>query len=443
MKLKTKIQLFSSLFMLVLILIINTSIYFLFYKLSADNELEELASHTNTIITSLNSNPEIAKNDLLKAFLPMDGMIRVIPKEGEPLAHTKDRDYFNLPGEYSVAESQTIINQQGEWFAVISKPIIWGDGEILTLQVSKHLINLTETMKVLLYVLVVASIIILIPTVIAGNVLSRFLLSPIKAFIQTMNANAKHAEWEKIDRNSKSKDELYEMTKAYNDMIDKLKEAYEKQEIFVSDASHELKTPISIVKSYAQLMEKRGLANPELFKESVEAINSEADRMQKLVEQMLALAKNKGEHHNEQVDIVSKCKEAVASFIGAYNREIDLDYTDDAVYVKGNADQLQQIMYILIDNALKYSEDKVHVRIRKEEGNTILSVTDYGQGIPVHEQSRIFDRFYRVDKARSRDTGGTGLGLSIARTIALSHKGTLTLKSKVGEGSTFTLKLPL
>ncbi|MFD2043875.1 ATP-binding protein [Ornithinibacillus salinisoli] len=443
MKLKTKIQLFSSLFMFVLILIINISVYFLFHQVSVDSELEELTSQTNTMLESLHENQDITQGELLKAFLPTDGMIRVIPEDGEALVHTKDKAYVDLPGEYVTKESKRIVSLDEGEFAVITKPIIWGDGEVVTLQVSKHLRTLTENMTVLLYVLVLASFIILIPTIVAGNVLSSFLLKPIQLLMQTMKENTAHNKWEKIEVNNRSKDELYEMEMAYNNMIDKLKENYEKQEIFVSDASHELKTPISIVKSYAQLMEKRGLDKPELFQESVQTINAEADRMHKLVEQMLSLAKNKEETGDEQIDIISLCKETIASFRGAYEREIQLQSSLDVLYVNGNTAQLKQILYILIDNGLKYSDNEVQVQISTEADEAILQVRDYGQGIPESDQLRIFDRFYRVDKARSRDTGGTGLGLAIAKAIAESHQGKLTLESTPGKGSTFILKLPI
>ncbi|SHG32611.1 HAMP domain-containing sensor histidine kinase [Ornithinibacillus halophilus] len=444
MKLKTKIQLFSSLFMVILILIINTSVYFLFYKLSTDSELEELKDQTDTIVTSLNDNPSIAEDEFLKAFLPIDGMIRVIPEVGDPQVHSRDKAFFELPAEYHVGETQSIVTlENGEIFAVITKPIIWMNGEVVTLQVSKNLATLSENMRVLFYVLVLASLIILIPTVIAGNVLSRFLLKPIQALNRAMNENTRHAKWEKIDVDNQSKDELHELEKAYNNMIDKLKENYEKQEIFVSDASHELKTPISIVKSYADLIKRRGSENPELISESVEAISSEADRMQKLVEQMLSLAKNKEEAEMEQFNLASVCVDVTTAFKGAYDRTIELVRTDEKILIEGNMNQIKQVLYILVDNALKYSNDRVLVQLEKEQKMVKLMVTDFGPGIREEDKSRIFDRFYRVDKARSRDTGGTGLGLAIAKTIIESHKGSLTVESTIGEGSTFTICLPI
>ena len=445
MKLQTKIQLFSSVFMLILILLINTAIYFLFYNISADSELEQLAAQTDMMVEALNNSSDIPEQELLEAFLPSDGMIRVIGEDSKSVIPilTKKNEYRRLDSAYSTSESRTINTDVAkENVAVITKPIIWNNGDVVTLQVSEHLIALHENMKTLFYVLLVASIVMLIPIFIGANALSRFLLKPIKTLTEAMKGNTTHAQWRKITNLNKSKDELYEMEKTFNEMIDYLKENFRKQEVFVSDASHELKTPISIVKSYAQLLSRRGIDNPKLVHESIEAIDSEADRMQKLVEQMLNLAKNQATQTMENVDFTAVCSEAVKIFRGASDREIHFQHMDEQVSVLGNKDHLEQIVYILIDNALKYSEQSIDIHLTRDDKWINFVVTDYGQGIPQDEQERIFDRFYRIDKARSRETGGTGLGLPIAKAITEAHQGHLSVESEVGKGTTFTLKLP-
>ncbi|WBX80683.1 HAMP domain-containing sensor histidine kinase [Virgibacillus salarius] len=296
MRLRTKIQLFSSLFMLVLIVLINTSIYVLFYKISTDSQLEQLAEQTDTLVKTIKEHPDVTSKELLRSFSPQQGMIQIVDRSETAMKSSSQSSNYKLAPKFTNTETQMIQKQAHEPdVAVVSKPIIWETGkhagEVVTLQVSKHLVTLDNTMTTLFYVLLAASGIMLIPIIIAGNVLSRFLLNPIKAFIHTMRENMKEASWKKIDVDKRSRDEIYEMEKTFNEMIDHLRDNFEKQEIFVSDASHELKTPISIVKSYAQLLERRGTGNPSLVKESIEAIDSEADRMSKLVEQMLSTGK--------------------------------------------------------------------------------------------------------------------------------------------------------
>lgn len=445
MKLRTKIQLFSSVFMLVLVLLVNTSIYYFFYKLSVDGELRQLNTQAETIISSLNDNSTVAKSQLLRAYLPTNGMIRVVNDKGNLLITvTKESEYTSLPIEFSNKEVHDVVDVENHAdAAVVAQPVIWGDGTIVTLQVSKRLIDLQTTMQTLLYVVIAASIIMLIPTIIAGRVVSGFILKPIKALIQTMNANKKEGDWEKIPIRSHSKDELYQMEQTFNEMIDHLRESFNKQEQFVSDASHELKTPIAIVKSYAQLLERRGLERSEIFRESIHAIDTEADRMQKLVEQLLFLAKSKNESALSRLNIVSLCENVVAVFTGAFDRTIEIKKEDDPIFVQGNADQLKQVIYSLVDNARKYSDDKVVLTISVKQNNVNLTVQDFGPGIPDAEQARIFDRFYRIDKARNRDNGGTGLGLAIANSIVEAHKGKLFVSSTPGAGSVFTVQLPV
>lgn len=444
MKLKTKIQFFSSLFVLILIVLVNTAIYFLFYKVSANSELEQLNGQADMIVEALNESGDISEEELLKAFLPSEGMIRVIGKDSKSVIPvlTKKDEYLQLESVYTTSEFKTINTEVArENVAVVSKPIIWENGDVVTLQVSQHLIVLEENMRILFYVLLVASVVMLLPIFMGADVLSRFILKPIKTLTGAMKENTVYGKWKKITELNQSQDELYEMESTFNDMIDYLEENFRKQEVFVSDASHELKTPISIVKSYAQLLSRRGKDNPELVKESVEAIESEADRMQKLVEQMLSLAKNEVHDTIEPVDFSALCLEIVHRFNGTTRRTFQLD-VEEGLIVSGNKDHLEQVLYILIDNALKYSEQSIAISLKKAEAIIRFKVTDYGVGIPEAEQARIFDRFYRVDKARSRETGGSGLGLPIAKAITDAHGGHLFVTSQLNESTTFTLELP-
>lgn len=447
MKLKTKIQLFSSLFILLIVVLVNTSIYFLFYKITTDNEVEQLAGQTNAIVETLkDAHPDISKSELLHAFLPAHGIIRIVDVDGKELIPTitKNPEYRNITLEFSNKETQGITSgDSGAKVAVISKPIIWDDGQIVTLQVGNYLLPMEETMRTLLYVLIFASLMIIIPTVIAGNLLSKFILAPITKLMVTMKENTKQGKWQTIDVNDRSHDEIYEMETTYNEMINQLKDNFEKQEVFVSDASHELKTPIAIIKSYAQLLERRGKSHPEVFNEAVEAIDSESDRMQQLVEQMLLLAKNKEAAPHETIELVSLIEKIMVTFKKAYDREMKFSYEVSSAEIMGNVDQIEQVIYILLDNAIKYSEGDIHVMLFVQTNVVQIKVMDKGEGMPPEDEQLIFNRFYRVDKSRARASGGTGLGLSIAKTITELHGGTISVKSIQGEGSTFTIELPL
>lgn len=445
MKLQTKITLFSCLFMLIIIVVVNTIIYFMFYKISTENELDQLSEQTNAIVETIQENPDIPTKNLLQAFLPTNGMIRIIDESGEEatLTLTKQDEYRNLPANFSNQEVKEIKQDEaGNAVAVVLKPIITENGDIVTLQVADFLHPLEETMRTLLYVLVATSLLILIPTIIGSNMLSRFILRPIKELVHAMKENIHEGKWKMIDIKTRSQDELYEMEKTFNEMIDYLKDNFHKQEMFVSNASHELKTPISIMKSYAQLLKRRGSTHPEVFDGSVEAIDSEADRMEKLVGQMLLLAKRKEIAEKERVDLVHLTSKVIATFRKAYDRDIQFHSQVPEIAILANKDQMEQVIYILLDNAIKYSEKEIKFLLLEQGEHAYIQVSDLGKGISKEDQELIFERFYREDKARARTTGGTGLGLSIAKEITEIHDGHLSVNSTENEGSTFTVQLP-
>lgn len=447
MKLQTKITLFSSIFVFILIALVNTVVYLMFVKISTEDELTQLSDQTNTIVETLQDNQEVPDRNLLQAFLPSKGMIRIVEKEDDKVLATfaKDKKYTNVKAAYSDKEtSQVMRDDNGTLVAVIEKPIIFEEDKIVTIQVANYLISIEESMKTLLYVLIATSIAILIPTIIAGNALSRFILQPIKAIVDTMQKNKSAETWTLIEIKNRTKDELYVMENTFNEMMLYLKDSFQKQETFVSNASHELKTPIAILKGYAQILERRGKDHPEVFDEAVAAIESETDRMEKLVQQLLLLAKSKEYAEMKSVDIRALIQKNIQTFTDAYQRRINLiERTNDNFFVSGNQDQLEQVIYILLDNALKYSEDDIEVSIQKTAEQLEIKVTDFGNGISEEHQAYIFDRFYRVDKARARNAGGTGLGLAIAKEIVHVHQGTLSVSSTDGEGTAFTILLPI
>lgn len=449
MKLKTKIIVFSSLFMLIVVMLMNAAIYYLFYKINTNNELRELQSTTEHVIEALIQNPDVNQSAMMEAYLPANGMIRVIIESGVPIIEqTRSGEYRSLPWQYQNFETSKIVRtKSAPSIAVVEKPMIWQSGEhkgeIVTLQVSNQLLLLDETMQTLLYVLIILSFAVLIPVYILSSLLSRFLLRPIQMLIHAMKENMERGKWKKIDELNRSKDEIQIMQRTFNEMIDHLKIGYEKQEMFVSDASHELKTPIQIIKSNAQFLKRRLNVDSEVFMESLDVIDSETERMKSLVDQMLTLAKNQETKLNERVNLTEVVESSVAAFCSTNERNITLQIDYETMIVSGNRKQLEQVIYILIDNALKYSNDEIDVHVSREQNDGVVKITDYGQGISDKDQMRIFDRFYRVDKARSRNTGGTGLGLAIAKAITDLHGGELTVESKINVGTTFTLKLKM
>ena len=228
-------------------------------------------------------------------------------------------------------------------------------------------------------------------------------------------------------------EELRALASAINAMLERIDREYQVQARFVSDASHELRTPIAVIQGYANMLDRWGKDDPAVRQEAISAIRAEADSMATLVEQLLFLAR--GDNNTQTVHFKAFDLSAVVDEV---YRETELLETgrqvgsaiQPGIRFYGDTGLLKQALRILLD------------RLQGKEGIVQLSVSDTGQGIAPDDLPKVFQRFYRTDESRTRQTGGTGLGLSIAQWIAARHGGWIQVSSKQGLGSRFTLVLP-
>ena len=292
---------------------------------------------------------------------------------------------------------------------------------------------------------------------------SLYLLSPLQQMAQTAQALSEtqldeqkfHSLEDAIEKLSvhapgarlaTGHTELVGLENAVNNLIGRMHDAYRQQTRFVSDASHELRTPIAVIKGYAELLSRWGKDDPKVMEESVAAMLSEADNMQRLVEQLLFLARGDAGRATFAPTVVD-----LSQLVHAAHEEYELIEgghpfrirAEDAVLTYGDEAMLKQALRILADNAIKYSPAGAMITLRayvSPEGMACFSVQDNGPGIAASDLPHIFERFYRSDPARSR--GGTGLGLSIAKWIAQRHEGHIDVVSSEGLGTRFTVNLP-
>ncbi|MFP7735728.1 ATP-binding protein [Priestia aryabhattai] len=448
MKLQTKIILTSTALLFILLVIANSSIYFIFKKTMEDNAIERLQAETSNVTNGLKQTSATVKQaNLLRAYLPPNGMIRILPKSGSPLVVSvtdQTKELQDLSYSYYPNEQTTIKEDDGHLYAISHTPVIWTNGEVVSLEVTEQLEDVEQSLQTLKFILLIASLVILIPTIFAGRLLSKIILRPIKSLIQTMEEIQVSRTFKKIALSSSSKDELDQMANTFNNMMDLLEENYKKQEQFVSDASHELKTPLTVVESYANMLKRWGMKRPDILEEAIEAIHSESLRMKQLTSQMLVLAKDESqwELQMEPVDAAAVCRQTIKHLEQAFERTIYLNVKTDHPIVTADEKRLKQLLYILLDNAIKYSEKAVEVTITRSE-SFMITVTDQGIGIPKEDLSNVYERFFRVDKARNRETGGSGLGLSIARKIVEAHSGRIEISSEEGKGTSITVCFPL
>lgn len=240
--------------------------------------------------------------------------------------------------------------------------------------------------------------------------------------------------------------ELRELTQVFNDMLDRLERSYESQKQFVSNASHELRTPIAVIQGYSRMLSRWGASDPEILKESVEAIGDESKAMQELVEKLLFLSRHDRKTLKVQKEWFSM-GEVVEDMVKetrmvTQNREIKARLIQN-VSVYGDDQLLKQAIRVLIDNAIKYSDegDTITIGCENKNGNCVLTVEDTGRGMKREDVDHMFERFYRSDDIRGK-IDGHGLGLSIARLIILAHAGTIKVRTQYTVGTSFIITLP-
>ncbi len=280
-----------------------------------------------------------------------------------------------------------------------------------------------------------------------GYYVIRGILEPVKRMTDT----AKTVSTENLSTRmyvSGNGDEVDILADMLNQMLDSLQIAYEKQMRFVSDASHELRTPIAVVQGYSSLLRRWGMDNKDIALEAVEAIDSESRNMKNLVEKLLFLARADKKTMTVRLAnffINELCEEVVREtkvYVGDHDIEIG---QIEAINIDADRELMKQLLRIFLDNSIKYTPigGKITLSCYEEDDDSCaLIVTDNGIGMAEEDLPYIFERFYKCDKARVRDGGSTGLGLSIAKWITDNHNAEITVSSSLGIGTTIKVVIP-
>jgi signal transduction histidine kinase len=292
------------------------------------------------------------------------------------------------------------------------------DGRVYNLEMGAPAEDAFETLQLFRSYLLIFAPLLLLVSAGVGYWMSRKALAPVDALVRT----ARDISGTNLNRRLqtlKTGDELQRLTDTLNDMLERIESAFQKITQFTADASHELRTPVSLIRTEAELALRRTRTESE-YEESLRQILQEAERTTLLIEQLLELA---------------RADSGRGSLI---LQPVDTSVMGDATFLRRLAD-------ILLDNAFKYTPSPGSVRLALEvrEETAVITVQDSGAGIAQEDQEKIFERFYRVDKARSRGQGGVGLGLAIAEWIVLQHRGAISVESQPGEGATFRAEFPL
>ena len=457
-EISTKITLTYTACFFVLLFVINAAVwlgasYVVFSQ--GEKSLNESVENVCELLKKLEQDSEnFDPNSIREPLLP-GVVLRVADSDGEIFIDTDPRypsiEKFNkgkVEGSPIFSNDEMELSEVKDTMIYCKKMNYSHDGEEVTMYFFRTIISDKPLFDKLGRGLIFIDVVSLIFGVVIGYLVSRKVLSPIK----TVTELARSIAFGKMDGRipiPPVNDELTALSKTLNDMLDRLQGGISKQQKFVSDASHELRTPATVIAGYTELLEKYGATDKEILDESIEAIRSEARNMQSLLENLLFLARadqRRQKLHKEIFelseivgDVMQKMKTVVKT------HEVNL-LQNDTGKVFGDKTTIRQMMRIFLDNAAKYTPagGKITVESIREGNEIFLNIADSGIGISPENQPKVFERFFRIDTETLVDeANGSGLGLSIAKWIADNHDIKIDLKSELGKGTTFILKIPV
>lgn len=333
-------------------------------------------------------------------------------------------------------------------FRGISRRMYYNNHPIGWIKAGLPITDIENALDKLFNVIIIANILAVLLVGIGGFfIIGRFLV-PIKTITNKAKIISHSNLNERIDVHNEQ-DELGQLTITLNDLLERLYQVFETQRRFMADAAHELKTPLSVLRAHWEdEIDNPGLNND--FKERLVQDIETIGRLNQMINKFLFLAQT--EDVSDKMDLSNiQLDEFLTDIINdakilAELKEQSIDIVElTPLVIKGDRNQLYQLFFNLIDNAIKYTPEKgkIWISLREMDQNVKIQIRDNGVGIGENELSNIFNRFYRVDKDRSRKTGGSGLGLAICKMIVDSHNGKITVDSQVSKGSTFTVFIPL
>lgn len=453
-EISTKITLTYTACFMLLLMIINAVVYFgVFYALyrPASRTIKYSMEQIQNLMDTIAENPAAFNPNSIREPLVAGVVLRVVDDFGNILVDT-DKNYisnelFNkniLSNPPSFADEDMEVSAIGNALVYRAKSDYTFEGEHVTLYFFRTITAeriLLDNMENILLLLDIAGMIFALAV---GNFVSKKILKPIKV----MTEHAQNIAFGKMSGRIEipaSNDELTELAKTFNDMLDRIKDGIDKQQEFVIDASHALINPATAIFGNTGVLKKYGFDDRELFNESVESISESVRSMESIIQNLLFVARmdqNRQKLNKADFNLAYVVRQAVElKQIVATNHEFNIVQNDDAT-IFGDEDIILQMFEKFLDNAVKYSPDGGKISVTsKIDGNKIfVSIADNGVGIAQKNFDKIFERFFRVGTLE--DVKGGGLGLTIARWIADNHGIKIEISSELGRGTMFTLVFP-
>ncbi|NBD23470.1 HAMP domain-containing sensor histidine kinase [Paenibacillus glycinis] len=449
MTLRRRFTFFTIFWLIFILILFNIFVYLFVIKITIRSEDQLLTNKVNILLEDprINDPSQLANSDLLRDYYNVSELMRVVDSSGKVVnTQGSDPELLALKPDFSTRHDTGMFFIEGRRVLYMKVPLFHDNEVIGTLELYRKLTLLDSYLKVLVIALTITSIGAILFAIFGTYWFTSRLTSPIQHMVQTMREIDRSGKLRKIELSQRDQSaELLQLARAFNQMIDRLDRTFERQKQFVADASHELKTPITVITSYAGMLKGWGRDDVNIREEAIEAISKESQRLQNLTKSMLQLAQAEQEDwlKLETFNLVQLADETADMLHMTFQRLIRVHTTGKQdVRLSADKEKIRQLLVILLDNAIKYSKDPIDINISMHKNVVRLAVADKGIGIPEDEMPYLFERFYRVDGARSRATGGVGLGLSIAKRIVDMHEGQIDVFSKPEQGTTISIALP-
>lgn len=374
--------------------------------------------------------------------------INVLNEKGERIVFNEEQKWDSFISHQATDIEQSDVEKyQGEKYTVFRVPLKNAAG-IYTVEYVKKNGTLEVILQDSLYVLILPSLFAVLLSILAGMFLSRQFVAQIHELASEVNGLRKDDFTDRLTMKHQ-KDELNQIRVAFNDLLSKVETTWNQQQQFIADASHELRTPVSVFKGHLQMLNRFGKSDEKILNDSLERMTKEVERFEHIIQDLLILSRV--EHIEipkdlEQIDLLPYVYEVEERF-----QTIDpsLVFENDwaqenGFYARIASEHFVQLLTIFVDNAFKYTNEapkKVRIHLATYPDYILLQIQDFGMGIPADELVHVRERFFRVDKARSRSLGGAGLGLSIADRLIHLYGGEMDIQSQEDVGTTVGIRL--
>ncbi len=452
-----KITLWSSMFLFFLFLSYNLFQYIVidngilnYEKQNGIHQLKEVLAFIQSDDEPLSLKQIENSEGYLSKINEKNQLIRILDRKGNIITSTSNNVSPNWQQPKTVKHQEyKVIRNHDERLLVLRSPIVT-DNFTGTVEIVRNMEMSDAFMDKVFLLMLVAGVGSLIFSILGGTILAKKILSNIQALTLTMKKIKTNGLEERVPVNEKN-DEFAQLGSLFNELMDSLEDSFLQQKQFVEDASHELRTPLAIIQGHLMLLNRWGKNDAAVLDKSLKSSLKEVERLTNLVQELLELSRAENSLINpvdvEPINVWTTVQHVVRNFEVVYSDyEFKIKHFHENLYVNISSRHLEQILIILLDNAVKYSkkeEKEVVIDCSLINEKVSLKVMDKGIGIPKEDIPYILNRFYRVDKARSRKQGGLGLGLAIAKRWVEKYHGTINIESKEGEGTNVTIVLPL